>query len=129
MKRKPAPSRAPSLRERRVGELIRHTLAELFARGACHDPELAEARLTFTEVRMSPDLRHARVYFRRLGRRDAASLLPALARAQGFLRHAVAEAVQLKFAPELHFEPDTALDRAEAIEALLRSPSVARDLH
>ncbi|HTW29156.1 MAG TPA: 30S ribosome-binding factor RbfA [Acetobacteraceae bacterium] len=118
----------PGTRPLRVAEEIRHALAALFARGDFRDPELAEAHLTVTEVRTSPDLRHATVFVTRLGRADAAALLPALQRAAPFLRGVVARAVRLRYAPELHFQADTSLDNAMHIDALMHSPEVARDL-
>jgi ribosome-binding factor A len=111
-----------------VAEEIRHVLAALFTRHEFHDPELAGAEVTINEVRVSPDLRHATAFVSRLGRSDVDALLPALQRATPFLRAQVAHALRLKFAPELVFQPDHALDRAMQIERLLRSPEVARDL-
>jgi ribosome-binding factor A len=118
----------PSQRQLRVAEEIRHVLAGIFSRGGFRDPALAGAQVTVTEVRMSPDLRHATVFFSRLGRSDAAALLPALEHAHAYLRAQIAQALRLRFAPDLHFEPDTSLDYAMAIDSLLRSPAVARDL-
>lgn len=118
----------PSQRQLRVAEEIRHVLAGVFVRGGFRDPMLADARITVTEVRMSPDLRNATVFFTRLGRSDAAALLPALGQAHAYLRAQVAQALRLRFAPHLHFETDTSLDHAMAIDTLLRSPDVARDL-
>lgn len=118
----------PSQRQLRVAEEIRHVLAALFARHEFRDPELAEAEVTVTEVRIGADLRHATAFVSRLGRSDVDALLPALRRATPFLRGQVAHALRLKFAPELVFEPDRALDRAMQIEQVLRSPEVARDL-
>lgn len=118
----------PSQRQLRVAEEIRHVLAALFARGEFRDPKLADANLTVTEVRTSPDLRHATVFVMRLGRSDVDALLPALARATPFLRREVARGVRLKFAPDLHFQPDHALDNAMRIDALMQRPDVARDL-
>ena len=119
---------APSQRQLRVAEEIRHVLAGLFTRREFHDPELVAAELTVTEVRVSPDLKHATAFVTRLGRSDLGALLPALRRAAPYLRVQVAHAIRLKFAPELTFQPDTALDYAVHVEALLRSPEVARDL-
>jgi ribosome-binding factor A len=118
----------PSQRQLRVAEEIRHVLAGLFARREFRDPELAAAEITVTEVRVGRDLKRAIVFVARLGRSDIDALLPALARAGPFLRSQVAHAVRLKFAPELVFQPDHVLDRATAIDRLLRSPEVARDL-
>lgn len=103
-------------------------LAGLFARHEFRDPELAGAEITVTEVRVSPDLKHATAFVARLGRSDVDALLPALRRAAPYLRSQVAQAVRLKFAPDLSFQPDTALDHAMQVDALLRSPEVARDL-
>ena len=103
-------------------------LAGLFERRDFRDPELAEASLTVTEVRMSPDLKHATVFIARLGRSDVDALLPALKRASAFLRGQVAHALRLKFAPDLSFQPDHALDYATRIDRLLHAPEVARDL-
>jgi ribosome-binding factor A len=118
----------PSQRQLRVAEEIRHVLAGLFERRDFRDPELAEALLTVTEVRMSPDLKHATVFVARLGRPDVDALLPVLKRAAPFLRGQVAHALRLKFAPDLSFQPDHALDYATKIDRLLHAPEVARDL-
>jgi ribosome-binding factor A len=117
-----------SQRQLRVGEEIRHVLAGLFARTEFHDPELAGETITVTEVRVSPDLRHATAFVTRLGRDDVSALLPALRRVAPFLRGEVARAVRLRVAPEIGFEPDRALDRAMRIETLLHRPEVERDL-
>ena len=122
------PSAGPSQRQLRVAEEIRHVLAGLFERRDFRDPELAEAQVTVTEVRMSADLKHAVAYVARLGRSDIDALLPALRRAAPFLRGQVAHALRLKFAPDLTFQPDHALDYAARIERLLHTPEVARDL-
>jgi ribosome-binding factor A len=119
---------APSQRQLRVAEEIRHVLAGLFTRREFHDPELADAEVTVTEVRVSPDLKHATAFVTRLGRSDVIELLPVLRRAAPHLRAQVAHAIRLKFAPELTFQPDTALDYAMHMDELLRSPEVARDL-
>jgi len=119
---------APSQRQLRVAEEIRHLLADLFARTEFRDPDLAGEHVTVSEVRIGPDLKHAVAYVSRLGRQDTEKLLPALKRAAPFLRAQVAHALQLKFAPDLTFQPDSALDQAMRIEALLHSPPVARDL-
>jgi ribosome-binding factor A len=112
----------------RVAEEIRHVLAGLFERRDFRDPELAEARITVTEVRIGPDLKHAIAYVARLGRTDIDALLPALKRAAPFLRGQVAHVLRLKFAPDLSFQPDHALEYATKIDRLLHQPEVARDL-
>ena len=118
----------PSQRQLRVAEEIRHALAAVLARGDVRDPELADTRVTVTEVRASPDLKHMTVFVARLGKTADAALLALLKRSQPELRKEVARAVRLRVAPELHFEADTALDHAMRIDALMRRPEVARDL-
>jgi ribosome-binding factor A len=122
------PAAGPSQRQLRVAEEIRHVLAGLLERRDFRDPELANAQITVTEVRVGPDLRHATVFVSRLGRRDIDALLPALRRAAAFMRSQVAHAVRLRLAPELSFQPDHALDYASKIDRLLHQPEVARDL-
>jgi len=112
----------------RVAEEIRHVLAGLFERRDFRDPELADAQITVTEVRVGTDLKHAVAYVSRLGRSDVDALLPALRRATPFLRGQVAHALRLKFAPDLAFQPDHALDYAANIDRLLHTPEVVRDL-
>jgi ribosome-binding factor A len=121
-------SAAPTQRQLRVAEQIRHRLAELFARGEFRDPDLAEAQITVTEVRIGPDLKRAIAFFARLGRSDADALMPALKRATPYLRGEVAKALRLKYVPDLSFQPDTALDYAMKIDRLMHRPEVARDL-
>jgi ribosome-binding factor A len=118
----------PSQRQLRVAEEIRHVLAGLFERRDFRDPELADAQITVTEVRIGPDLKHAVAYVARLGRSDVDALLPALRRVAPFLRGQLAHAVRLKFVPDLTFRPDTALEYATKIDRLLQAPEVARDL-
>lgn len=103
-------------------------LAGVFSRHAFRDPELASAEITVTEVRTSPDLKHATAFVARLGRSDVDALLPALKRAAPFLRTQLAHALRLRAVPDLSFQPDRALAQAMAIERLLHSPEVARDL-
>ncbi|HEX2939445.1 MAG TPA: 30S ribosome-binding factor RbfA [Rhodopila sp.] len=118
----------PSQRQLRVAEEIRHVLAGIFGRHDFRDPDLAEAQITVTEVRISPDLKRATAYLSRLGRSDIDALLPALRRAAPYLRGQVAHALQLRSAPDLIFEPDHALDYAMKIDELMHRPDVARDL-
>jgi ribosome-binding factor A len=122
------PVTGPSQRQLRVAEEIRHVLAGVFARHEIRDPELVAEDITVTEVRMTPDLKRAIAYVARLGRSDVDVLLPALKRAAPFLRSQVARAVRLKFAPDLTFQPDHALEYASKIDRLMHSPEVARDL-
>ncbi len=121
-------AKPPSQRQLRVAEEIRHVLAGLFARTEFRDPDLAGIIITVTEVRISPDLKHATVFVTRLGRNDVDKSLPALKRVAPFLRSQIAHEIRLRVAPDLSFQPDTALDYAMHIDALLHQPEVARDL-
>jgi ribosome-binding factor A len=121
--------RGPSQRQLRVGELVRHAIAEVLARGETPDEVIASHTITVPEVRMSPDLRVATVYVMPLGGRDQAAVIAALDRNRKSLRGEVVRRVNLKFAPDLRFRIDESFDEAERIEKLLRSPEVARDLN
>ncbi|WP_035229262.1 MULTISPECIES: 30S ribosome-binding factor RbfA [Acidiphilium] len=118
----------PSQRMRRVAEDIRHRLSAVLARTEFRDPDLIGVHLTVAEVRMSPDLKHATVFVSRLGNVPTDPLLPALKRVGPFLRSAIGQGMRTKFVPNLHFQPDLALDEATRINRLLHSPEVARDL-
>jgi ribosome-binding factor A len=117
-----------SQRQLRVGELVRHALADMLTRGDVHDPVLESHMITIPEVRMSPDLRLATVYVMPLGGRDAQDVLGAFERHRKFLRGEIAHRVNLKFAPDIRFRIDERFAEAERIDNLLRSPAVARDL-
>ena len=121
-------AKPPTQRQLRVGEEIRHVLAGLFARREFRDPDLAVAEVTVTEVRVSPDLRHATAFVTRLGRSDVGLLLPALTRAAPFLRGQLARALRLRVAPEVSFQADSSIDYAMHVDRLLHRPEVARDL-
>jgi ribosome-binding factor A len=117
-----------SQRQLRVGELVRHAVASLLARGEVHDPVIEGHLITVPEVRMSPDLRLATVYVMPLAGRDAEEVVAALDRNKKYMRGEVAHAVNLKFAPDLRFHIDNRFEEAERIDRLLRSPAVKRDL-
>ena len=121
-------SSGPSQRALRVGELIRHALAEMLSRGDIHDPVIEGHMITVPEVRMSPDLRLATVYVMPLGGKDEQEVVAALERNKKFLRGEIAHRVNLKFAPEIRFRADEQFDEAERIEKILRTPEVRRDL-
>jgi len=121
-------SRTPSQRVLRVGELIRHALADMLTRGEVHDPTLETHMVTVPEVRMTPDLRLATVYVMPLGGKDVEAVIEALDRNKRYLRGEIAHRVNLKFAPDLRFRADERFDEAERIEKLLRTPAVQRDL-
>ena len=117
-----------SQRQLRVGEQVRHAIAEILAQGSVHDADLEGHIITVPEVRMSPDLKLATVYVMPLGGRDTEIVLAALERNKKFLRGEVARRVNLKFAPDLRFRVDEQFDEAERIEKLLRTPAVQKDL-
>lgn len=122
-------ARVPSQRQLRVGEEIRHALANTLERGDVHDPELAGIAITVTEVRISPDLKNATAYVIPLGGiGDTEKIVKDLNRVKPFLRHCVAQSVHLRSAPNLTFIADTSFDEAGHINDLLHSPEVARDL-
>lgn len=119
----------PSQRMLRVGELVRHALAGLFARGEIEDDALVGKVLTVPEVRMSPDLKLATAYVMPLGGEGAAEVVAALNRHQRFIRGRIAPELDLKFAPEVRFHIDETFEEFGKIDALLRSDRVQRDLH
>ena len=123
-----AGNKSPSQRQLRVGELIRHAMAEMLTRGEIHDDVLAEHVVTVSEVRMSPDLRLASVYIMPLGGKDLKSVLEALDRHRKYIRGEIAHAINLKFAPDIRFMADDSFDEAQRMEAIFRSPKVAQDL-
>ena len=122
------PAKGPTQRSLRAGEVVRHALAEILARGEIHDPVIAAHLITVPEVRMSPDLRMATAYILPLGGHDAAVVLAALERNKRYLRGEIARRVSLKFAPDIRFRIDERFEEAERVERLLRSPQVRRDL-
>jgi ribosome-binding factor A len=118
----------PSQRMLRVGELVRHALAALFARGDIEDEALVGAVMTVPEVRMTPDLKIANAYVMPLGGVHAEEIVAALNRHQKFIRGRVAPLIDLKYAPEIRFFVDDTFEEAGRIDALLRSDRVKRDL-
>lgn len=121
-------AKGPTQRQLRVGELIRHKLAEMLARGEIYDDVLASHVTTISEVRMSPDLRLATAYVMPLGGRDTAAVLAALMRHAKFIRGEVARAVDLRVAPEVRFREDETFDEVSRIDRLLHSDKVRRDV-
>ena len=122
------PTSGPSQRQLRVGELVRHTLSELFTRGDVHDPVIQNHLITVPEVRMTGDLRLATIYVMPLRGKDTEEVIAALERNKKFLRGEIARRVNLKFAPEIRFRVDERFDEAERIEKLLRTPRVRKDI-
>jgi ribosome-binding factor A len=112
----------------RVGELVRHALADVLQRGEVMDPVLEKHVITVPEVRMTPDLKLATAYVMPLGGKDEAKVLAALDANRKQLRMMVVKRLALKSAPDLRFRIDDSFDRGSQIDALLRSPQVARDL-
>ena len=117
-----------SQRQLRVGELVRHALAEMLTRGDVHDPVIESHLVTVPEVRMTADLRLATVYVMPLGGRDADEVVAAFERHKKFLRAELAHRINLKFAPDIRFRVDERFAEAERIDELLHSPEVRRDL-
>jgi ribosome-binding factor A len=118
----------PSQRALRVGEVIRHALAEALQRGDVHDPALEGVIVTVPEVRMTPDLKNATVFIVPLGGRGGDDILAAFERNNRYLRGVVAKKVNLRYAPNLRFRLDSSFDEGERVDALLRRPEVRRDL-
>ncbi len=114
----------PSQRQLRVGEVLRHALAEVLRESHIHDPDLAERSITVTEVRMSPDLKNATAFVMPLGGAAAESVLPALKRAAPYLRGQLGRLLTLRHTPALRFEFDASFDQAGRIDALLRDATV-----
>jgi ribosome-binding factor A len=121
------PGRGPSQRQLRVGELIRHRIAEMLARSEIHDDTLATHVITVPEVRLSPDLKLATVFVMPLGGEDVKPVLEALDRHKRFIRGEIAQAINLKFAPDVRFKFDETFDEATRIDRLLDSPKVRQD--
>ena len=130
MRKKSHPSghAAPSQRQLRVGELIRHKLAEMLSRGEIHDDVLASHVVTIPEVRLSPDLKLATAYVIPLCGTDTEVVIEALNRHKRYIRAEIAHAVNLKFAPDIRFRSDETFAEASRIDELLASPKVRQDL-
>ncbi len=122
------PAQGPTQRQLRAGELVRHALADILGQGGLHDEALAGALVTVTEVRMSPDLRHAVCFVEPLGGAHAGEVVEALNRHARFLRGRLGREIELKFTPDLKFVHDQSFDEASRIDALFRRPEVQRDL-
>lgn len=128
MRRRDEASEGRSVRLLRVGEQVRHALCEVLLRGDVHDDVLASHSVSITEVRMSPDLRHAAVFVKPLLGADEAEVLAALKRHVRYLKGEVARRVKTRYAADLKFLPDESFDEGSRIDRLLRAPKVARDL-
>lgn len=128
MSRSPATPETRSVRLLKVGEQVRHVISELLTRKQVHDDVLATHSVSVTEVRMSPDLRHAIVFVKPLLGEGEDVVLKALRTHTAFFQREVAGKLKLKFAAKIRFQPDESFDVAGKIEALLADPRVARDL-
>jgi len=117
-----------SQRQLRVGELVRHALADMLTRGDVHDPVIEGHMITIPEVRVTADLRLATIYVMPMGGRDAEQVVAAFERHKKYLRAEIAHRINLKFAPDIRFRIDDRFAEAERIDKLLRSPDVKRDL-
>lgn len=120
---------AQSQRQLRVGEELRHVLAQLLRPGELRDPALQNADVTVTEVRISPDLKNATAFVMPLGGANTGEIMAGLKRSAPFLRARVARLVELRQAPNIVFAVDTAFDSAARIAEILHRPEVERDLH
>ncbi len=128
MKQAPATPEARSVRLLKVGEQVRHVLSELLMRDAVHDDVLRTHAVSITQVRMSPDLRHATVFVKPLLGQDEEVVVKALRTNTAYLQKEVAGRLKLKYAAKLKFLADDSFDEARKIAALLADPRVARDL-
>ena len=117
-----------SVRVLKVGERVRHILSELLARNEVHDETLSAHSVSVTEVKMTPDLKHASVYVKPLLGAEEDAVVKALRTNTAFFQREVARRLGLKFAPKLQFRPDESFEEADRIEKLLNDPKVARDL-
>lgn len=128
MARQPATPETRSVRLLKVGEQVRHVISELLLRQEVHDDVLTAHAVSVTEVRMSPDLRHASVFVKPLLGKDEEVVLKALRTNTAFFQKAVAGKLKLKYAAKLRFLSDESFDEAARIDALLADPKVKRDL-
>ena len=118
----------PSQRQLRVGEALRHALAEVLRENEIRDPDLDGVSVTVTQVKPSPDMRYATVYCEPLGGQNAKEIVAALNRHKGFLRGEMGHLITMKFTPELRFVEDESFAEAQKIETILKSDRVSRDL-
>jgi ribosome-binding factor A len=118
----------PSQRQLRVGEALRHALAEVLRENEIRDPDLDGVSVTVTQVKPSPDMRYATVYCEPLGGQNAKEIVAALNRHKGFLRGEMGHLLTMKFTPELRFVEDESFAEAQKIETILKSDRVSRDL-
>jgi ribosome-binding factor A len=118
----------PSQRQLRVGEMLRHALAEVLRENEIRDSDLEGVSVTITQVKPSPDMRYATVFCEPLGGQNAKAIVAALNRHKGFLRGEMGHRIAIKFTPDLRFVEDESFAEAQKIETILKSPEVQRDL-
>jgi ribosome-binding factor A len=118
----------PSQRQLRVGEMLRHALADILRRNEIADSDLEGVSVTITQVKPSPDMRYATVYCEPLGGQNGKQIVAALNRHKGFLRGEMGKLISIKFTPDLRFVEDESFAEAEKIENILKSERVSRDL-
>lgn len=128
MPRRSQSNAGPTQRQLRVGEMLRHALADILRRADIRDPDLAGVSVTITQVKPSPDMRHATVFCEPLGGQNADVIIKALNRSARYLRGEMGHMIDLKFTPELRFIEDESFAEAEKIETLLKSSRVQQDL-
>jgi ribosome-binding factor A len=128
MSRKKTVTAKAGQRQLRVGEEIRHALAEIIADNSLSDPDLAGRMVTVTSVKISPDLRNATIFILPFGGGDAETVVRALNRAAGYFRGEIARAVDMRVSPQLRFKIDDSFDEASRIEELLHDPVVRSDV-
>jgi ribosome-binding factor A len=121
-------SNGPSQRQLRVGEMLRHALSQILVRCEIRDPDLEGVSVTVTQVKPSPDMRHATIFVEPLGGKNAKQIVTALNRHKAFLRGEMGHMIELKFTPELRFIEDESFSEAQKIEDILKSERVQRDL-
>jgi ribosome-binding factor A len=127
-KKKSRTPAGPTQRQLRAGELVRHALVEILREEELQDPALAGVSVTVTEVRMSPDLRHALCFVEPLGGAHAAEVTAGLNRVSKFLRGRLGHAIELRFTPALKFVQDQSFDVADHMNRLLSDPRIRRDV-
>jgi ribosome-binding factor A len=128
-RQRPQHSQGPSQRQLRVGEMLRHALATILMRGEIRDADLEGVPVTVTQVKPSPDMRHATAFVEPLGGKNAKAVVAALNRHKSYLRGEMGHMIELKFTPELRFVEDESFAEAQKIETLLKSERVQRDLN
>lgn len=127
-RKKNTSGKPPTQRMLRIGEMVRHKLAELLIRGEIHDDVLASHVISITEVRISNDLKLATAYVMPLGGKDTETVLAALAKHKGFIRSEIAQTLDLRYAPDIRFREDQTFDEVSRIDELLFSEKVRRDV-